>query len=398
MIDIEAIQCTACEACINACPQKCISLKKTRYLEEKANIDLNYCINCGVCEKVCPQTSIRAKHKILFCYAAFRNDKVKRADSSSGGIASFFYEHALKQGTNIYGVKYTRESGAIYTMANSSIDVELFKGSKYVHASMGEVYTCIENQLKEKENVLFIGLPCQVAGLLNYLEKKHDKCDNLLTVDLICHGTCPSDYLIQEVDYIKKKLNLPEICNVTFRSNRPKQLFSLTLYNENAKVQKSWPNEFQPYFYGFLRGITLRENCYYCQYATSKRVADITIGDFIDLGEMDGFPDFKWGTGNNSIMLANTEKGNDFIQQLDKNEISIFEREISEGIKQGISLRESFPKHMLRERFLDCMNSNAYFPKAIRKTVRTKIVYNRYLCRYINFINRKLKLPTLRFK
>lgn len=398
MIDIEAIQCTACEACINACPQKCISLMRTEYLEEKPYIDSNHCINCGVCEKVCPQTTMRVKHTILHCYAAFRNDKLKRADSSSGGIASLFYEHAQKQGMNIYGVKYTRESGAIYTMANSSIDVELFKGSKYVHASMGGVYTCIENQLNKEENVFFIGLPCQVAGLLNYLERKHVKCDNLITVDLLCHGTCPSDYLIQEVDYIKKKLNLSEIYNVTFRSNRPKRLYSLILYNENAKVQKSWPIEFQPYFYGFLRGITLRENCYYCQYATSKRVADITIGDFIDLGKIDGFPEFNWGAGNNSIVLANTEKGNYFIQQLDKNEISIFEREIAEGIKQGISLRESFPKHMLRERFLDYMNCDTYFPKAIRKTVGIRIAYNRYLCRYINFISRKLKLPTLRFK
>ena len=34
--------------------------------------------------------------------------------------------------------------------------------------------------------VCFIGTPCQVYGLKSYLRKEYD---NLVTVDLVCHGT-----------------------------------------------------------------------------------------------------------------------------------------------------------------------------------------------------------------
>ena len=43
---------------------------------------------------------------------------------------------------------------------------------------------------------IFIGLPCQVAGLLTYLGRDYD---NLTTVDIICHGVAPTEYLRQHI-------------------------------------------------------------------------------------------------------------------------------------------------------------------------------------------------------
>ena len=73
-----------------------------------------------------------------------------------------------------------------------------FVGSKYVKSNPIGIYSKIEEHLKAKEKVLFIGLPCQVAGLKNYI-KRLDKSfqDNLYTVDLICHGT-PSPRLLEQ--------------------------------------------------------------------------------------------------------------------------------------------------------------------------------------------------------
>ena len=39
--------------------------------------------------------------------------------------------------------------------------------------------------MKQGRKVLFSGTPCQIAGLKRYLRKEYD---NLLTVDVICHG------------------------------------------------------------------------------------------------------------------------------------------------------------------------------------------------------------------
>ena len=46
------------------------------------------------------------------------------------------------------------------------------------------LYEC-EKFLKNNRKVMFSGTPCQVAALKHYLQ--HDY-DNLLTVDIICHG------------------------------------------------------------------------------------------------------------------------------------------------------------------------------------------------------------------
>ena len=47
--------------------------------------------------------------------------------------------------------------------------------------------------MKANQKVLFIGLPCQVAAVNQFIKDK----TNLVTADLICHGT-PSPYLLKK--------------------------------------------------------------------------------------------------------------------------------------------------------------------------------------------------------
>lgn len=48
--------CTACEACIEACPDNCIHLNS---ITEKPEIDMDRCMSCGKCVKVCPTQTIQ---------------------------------------------------------------------------------------------------------------------------------------------------------------------------------------------------------------------------------------------------------------------------------------------------------------------------------------------------
>ena len=75
-------------------------------------------------------------------------------------------------------------SGETYALCHYE-DVEKLKGSKYVQSEMGDLYQALKKDVLEGLTVLFIGTPCQVAGVKNYLRQEYD---NLLTVDLICHG------------------------------------------------------------------------------------------------------------------------------------------------------------------------------------------------------------------
>ena len=64
-------------------------------------------------------------------------------------------------------------------------DLDRIRRSKYVQSYMGNVYSKIKERLEQEIDVLFVGTPCQVAGLKKYLGRQYDR---LLTVDLVCHG------------------------------------------------------------------------------------------------------------------------------------------------------------------------------------------------------------------
>jgi formate hydrogenlyase subunit 6/NADH:ubiquinone oxidoreductase subunit I len=44
--------CCGCAACVNACPQGCINMKKDEEGFLHPIKDMSMCIDCGLCEKV----------------------------------------------------------------------------------------------------------------------------------------------------------------------------------------------------------------------------------------------------------------------------------------------------------------------------------------------------------
>ncbi len=57
---VERDNCISCAACIQACPQKAISMKKTQMV-----FDYSKCISCFCCQEACPASAIKVK-KSLF--------------------------------------------------------------------------------------------------------------------------------------------------------------------------------------------------------------------------------------------------------------------------------------------------------------------------------------------
>ena len=56
--DVTDEVCTACEACVEACPDNCIHLHST---PEKPDIDMQRCMSCGKCIRVCPTQTIQER-------------------------------------------------------------------------------------------------------------------------------------------------------------------------------------------------------------------------------------------------------------------------------------------------------------------------------------------------
>ena len=54
-----------------------------------------------------------------------------------------------------------------------------------------DTFNAVAEAAKEKR-VLFVGTPCQCAGLISYLDYKISNRENVVIVDFVCHGV-PQD-------------------------------------------------------------------------------------------------------------------------------------------------------------------------------------------------------------
>lgn len=367
-------KCTGCYACINACPYHCITMQNDSIGILHPTIDDEKCIHCNLCIKSCPNNCEFEFKSPIKCYATWTKDKEKRKKCASGGIATVFSEYIIKQKKGVvYGTRYTKDLIPITTRSETLEDLEYFKGSKYTQSLVGECFKDIKKDLTQNKEVLYIATPCQIAGLYSFLKKEYS---NLLTIDLICHGVSPTSYFIDEIEYLKQRNKIPHITDVRFRGNDRKN-FQLSLWDDNTlKYCKSAYSQY--YFSGFLKGITLRENCYTCNYARPERISDITIGDFIGLGKE---TPFKYNPYNVSIVLPNTDKGltiYNTIRYDETNEIQSVERKYAEAIKYGPSLRAPFPRHPYQKEFIYLCESKGYL-FAIRKVLKRNIIQNQLL-------------------
>lgn len=371
-------ECTGCYACVSACKHDCIKMEEDELGAIHPSVDENKCVNCGACRKVCPnKVSFDFKYPSA-CYASWITDKEKRRICASGGIGTTMSEYVIRNGGVVFGSRYNESLVPIMTFTERLEELEHFKGSRYVQSLVGnDTYKQVKNFLLDDRQVLFIGTPCQIAGLKSFLRKEYQ---NLITVDLICHGVCPTRYFTEEVDYLSNKFKLKDISDARFRGNDGNN-YRLTLWNKARR--KLFPRDNyrekllrlsesqQFYIWGFLLGVTLRENCYTCKYARPERISDITIGDFIGLGKE---VPFDYPKANVSSVTINTEKGDAFYKSVsESNDMLInVERNYGERLEYKPSLVEPFHRHPLNVKFKS--NYPVYgFALSVRKVLHKEM-------------------------
>lgn len=347
--------CCGCGACVSICPKNCIKLTPNEYGVLLPEINNDMCINCGLCDKTCPNIDNNLLHNPQKCYAAYTNDKEKRLNSASGGIARILYENFLEEPNSyIVGVSFDSQHKPKFKLTNNKQDIVDFQGSKYVQAFPENIYNEVEKKVNENNRVLFIGMPCQIAAAKKYFEVKKLNKNNILLVDILCHGVTPFQYLEEYLDYLKLKIKWKKINNITFRSNRKFRNFHFCLDYIDKKGASKTYNKYAYesfYFNSFLDGSSMRESCYTCQFSQLNRGGDITIGDFIGLGKMKSSTEYKGNPQNASLILCNSVKGLEFINKI-KDNLEIFERPIEEAYEGGASLQKPYRKSKWRDKFL----------------------------------------------
>ena len=293
----DKLLCTGCFACRNICPNKAIVVSLDKYGKTVPVIEESKCIGCNACRNVCPVHKPLKKYSAEYAIAAWSNQPKDRELSSSGGAATVLSRSVIKQGGAVFGV--TVSDGTVkYIKVNDQNGLDKIRGSKYVQSDVGYIYRDVKEELETKKQVLFIGTPCQVAGLKNYLNKDYE---NLHTIDLICHGTPPIKYL---QEYVEKRIKGRKYGTVSFRG---KYDFYLTIWDETGdNILYKCRSNYDAYYRSFLDGLTYRDSCYQCTYSCLERVSDITVGDFWGIDRSKLANEYQ---GRISLILPNTTKG-----------------------------------------------------------------------------------------
>jgi len=266
-----------------------------------------------VIQKICPgknvvnQTSYAEEDRIwgslLNTYSGFYNDEEVRYAGSSGGFISglsiYALEHNMVDAVLQVGgdtQDYQRNSLRI---SKTREDVLRCASSRYAPALIFDKILSLLNG--SSDSYLFVGKPCDISGLKNFLGEYPQFKDRFkLTVSILCAGQPSFNGTQQIVDEFKAE---SPVKNLVYRGNGWPGYFS---FDDNlGKHYKRTYND----SWGSTLNRHLNFRCKICPDGIGLQ-ADIAVGDAWETA--DGYPDFDERDGK-SLVMVRTHKGQEIV-------------------------------------------------------------------------------------
>jgi len=287
--------CFGCGACEAVCPTQAIKMEEDERGFLHPVIDNSKCIDCGKCHKICPDNVCDSGKINDTFYVAHHKDQSVISHSQSGGMFTLISDEILERDGVIYGAGFDCDFKVIHKRTDNKNGRDELCYSKYTQSVIDKsVYENIKQDLEQDKWVLFVGTPCQA-----YAVKKTFGNDKLICMDFICHGV-PSPKLWKDYLEYRRKMWGP-IEKVQFRN--PK-LRNRGNHSESIFTQDGVEHISTMYSAFFYAHIAHRDSCFRCPFAMEARLADITIGGFLDAKQFGIAEEYQ-----KSVVMCNTDKG-----------------------------------------------------------------------------------------
>lgn len=372
--------CFGCEACVQVCPRKAITMREDDEGFRYPIISQKDCIQCKLCERVCPTTNINAcANKPIKTYGGYSLDAKLKEESTSGGFYSAIVNAWADEDTFIFGAEANGlmvNHGWIKGLA----ELKRFRKSKYSQSNMHRVYCDVKQFLSEGNRVCFSGTPCHIAALKNFLGTLPQ--DNLLTIEVVCEGVPSPFYIKKFTDWLCKK-HCGDLLSLDYRYKDGRkwdfEVMQVQLQKDSKKVVKFKKDRwFNPFWSIWLQHLMSRPSCYICPFAKQARYADITLGDL--WGVHLYCPDLYGRNGGASVAFCNTMKG---VEAFTLARETLYSRELKfeDALRYQGPLRNHISMNSRRDGFMEDLRRLEY-EDLIKKWVKP-ITFRLWFSKYI---------------
>lgn len=345
----EIDKCAGCMACVDICPRNAIAIVDD--MENiNAQIDKSKCIDCKACYNVCQKNHPATLRRPVEWYQGWAEESI-RGGSSSGGYATAIMKSFIDLGGIVASCRLVNGEYR-FLLIDTTDGFDGVSGSKYVKSNPVGIYNKIKKELKKGRKVLFLGLPCQVSSMRNFIGDN----DCLYTIDLICHGS-PSIKLLN-LCLKGYGIDINSVNEILFRRN--------DRFNLEPNLKKIVPEGIQDrWMMAFLNGVCHTENCYFCHYAQINRVSDLTLGDSWGSELIDEAP------RGISLALVQTEKGKELINMPKLTKLPV---DLEKAMIPNTQLREPSKKPDGRAKFFEDIRRGRSFKKAMMEVYCKRII------------------------
>lgn len=391
-------KCCGCRACEQICPVRCISFSEDTEGFFYPSVNRDLCIGCGKCERVCPIISDAGYTAIKdscdpIAFGVRNKDDDVRKESSSGGVFSVFADKILADGGLVCGCALDKSLKARHIIISSKEQLPMLRKSKYVQSDLTNIYVSVRDYLRQGKKVLFVGTPCQAAGLHSFIGQD---TPGLYICDFICHGVPSQKIFDSYICSLEEKYG--KIEEFSFRNkdrgwNSSGLQLGTRAVSEKGQALRFFPAFRDPYMNGFLENLYLRPVCYECPFKRlPKYYSDVTIADFWGIRKID--PSFDDGKGT-SLVLINSDRGKELFESV-RQECFVKQYDVRQATKKNPTLFRSSRRNAGRSSFF-ALYENAGFSK-VQKKYLTGIKWAEYIAAgkawdLVKMLTRKILSP-----